>query len=78
MAINVTVEQKEEKEISFPCIMKYVGPGSGMFIVLFTSKTAGTVLYSENCTKHVGEHCHDFSMFDEMWEPSPPITLSNA
>ena len=42
MAINVTVEQKKDKKISFPCLMRSNRTG---LVVLFTGMRDGVVLY---------------------------------
>lgn len=81
MAITVTVEQKKDKEISFPCLMRLKCSGE---VVLFTDEFSGTVLVSANTDSHwkeaVGTFADDFAscLDEETWEPSPPITLSNA
>lgn len=80
MAITVTVEQKKYKEISFPCLMKWCGNG-GEVIVLFVSEMQGTIVAHphEESDQYLGEYKSTWiSCTDSRWEPSPPITLSNA
>ena len=79
MAITVSVEQKKDKEISFPCLMR--SPRTGL-IVLFTGMRGGVVLFVDQMLSSpytVGYISDTWDRADsEDWEPSPPITLSNA
>lgn len=75
MAITVTVEQKKDKEISFPCLMRNVGSG---MVVLFTDHTEGTCIYPGDTGNNVGTYRNTWASALGPWEPSHPITLSNA
>lgn len=78
MAITVKIEGTEEKEISFPCLMKSSLTG---LVVLFTNDRAGIVLAVQeaNSFYHLGYISNSWdSAYEVDWEPSPPITLSNS
>lgn len=51
------VSSMEDREIKFPCLMEYDnGSGLGKYIVLFSNKNCGTVVYSENKERLIGKY----------------------
>ena len=78
MGIVSKVKDKEAKEMRFPCLMRNIKNGS---VVLFSSYKDGTVVKEgrrRSCD--LGHHCNYWISADNenVWEPSPPITLSNT
>ena len=78
MAITVKIEEKQDKEITFPTLMRSKRTG---LVVLFMGKRDGVVLYVRE-TESVYTIGYMSDTWDEVdngdWEPSPPITISNA
>lgn len=78
MGIVSKVEEKQEKEITFPCLMRNKAAGH---VVLFSSDKTGIVVYEgDEGSPVVGYYCdHWISATEEtVWEPSQPVTLSNS
>lgn len=76
LAITVKIEGAQEKEISFPCLMKDCESG---LVVLFTNAKEGTVLSAARGWSIGSYHSEWLSATNKAyWEPSPPITLSNS
>lgn len=68
MAITVKIEEKQNKEISFPCLMRH----KEGFVVLFTKPQSGVVVVAGAGWK-LGEHDADWDWpesFIHEWEPS--------
>lgn len=76
MAITVKIEEKQDKEITFPCLMRH----KTGFVVLFTKPQTGIVIVAGSGWK-LGESDAEWDWpvcYVNDWEPSPPITISNA
>lgn len=78
MAITVKIEEKQDKETTYPCLMRH----KTGFVVLFTKPQTGIVIAeSPNTTWKIGIYDEQWDwpvMLEEEWEPSPPITIANA
>ena len=75
MGIKCTVNDKKNKEITFPCLMRSKVDG---VIVLFSSLNVGTVV----CTgsdryENIGRHAENwiFADIEEHWQPIQSVTL---
>lgn len=78
MAITVKIEEKQDKEITFPALMRSKRTG---LVVLFLGKRDGVVLYVRGAVSAytIGYMSNTWDEVDNGdWEPSPPITLSNS
>lgn len=78
MGIVSKVEDKQEQEITYPCLMRNKVIG---FVVLFSSVKTGVVLHKgEDSFPDIGHYFNDWvsATNKSLWEPSPPVTLSNA
>ncbi len=52
----------EEKEIKFPCLMIYNNKDkTGKYVVLFSDYATGTVVYTENNLRTLGEYCRTWA-----------------
>lgn len=77
MAIKTETQEKQTKEISFPCLMRSTDNG---ITVLFSDMCIGTVVHAGNQNNYpVGTYDTDWMpVTNPYWEPSPPVTISNA
>lgn len=76
MAIKTETQDKQAKEISFPCLMR--GTDTGI-IVLFSDVRTGTVVHTGDQNDYpVGTYATDWGhVTNPYWELSPPVTISN-
>lgn len=76
MAVKTETQEKQTKEITFPCLMRSTDSG---LIVLFYSENSGTVIIGGS-NWVVGEFSNQWitPYSSQHWELSPPVTISNA
>lgn len=75
MAITVKIEEKQNKEISYPCLMKSI---ESNLVVLFEAPSRGVVV-SPGKGWLIGQYKDCWvPAYTSIWESSPPITLSNS
>lgn len=74
---STLIENKEEKEIKYPCLMTAINDEAGKIVVLFTSKNFGTVVYSERELYPIGYYTETWAT-SRSFEPfDGTIELSN-
>lgn len=76
MAIKTEVVANAPKEISYPCLMESI---YSELVVLFTHQYIGTVIVSGHGWS-AGMYRDDWVCADndKHWQPSAPVTISNA
>lgn len=57
---STLIDNKEEKEIKYPCLMTATNDDAEKIVVLFTNKKFGTVVYSER-------KIHPIGFYTETW-----------